>query len=262
MAPNESQFFDKQAMFEELDALHKNHTWDMVNLPPGQSVVGCRWVYKVKTKANGFVELYKARLVGNGFTQEYGIDYEETFAHIARLTSVRCLIAVVAVCRWLLYQMDVKNAFLNGDLQEEVYTQPPPSYTHSGCQRWVKADLIVDDGGDATLLIHEGGGDATLLIHEGVKAEELFEKIGTLPDPASTDNAEFQIVLTIIRDGLKTDPKRYHKMKQRLVGVFEETTTGVKRLYQMQANGTLLFPAINVNDYVTKSKEITKNIVF
>ncbi|KAI6694739.1 hypothetical protein NL676_022449 [Syzygium grande] len=104
-------------------------------------------------------------------------------------------------------------------------------------------DLIVDDG-----------GDATLLIHEGVKAEEVYEKTGKLPDPASTDNAEFQIVLTIIRDGLKTDPKRYHKMKQRLVGVSEETTTGVKRLYQMQANGTLLFPAINVNDSVTKSK--------
>ncbi|XP_057481724.1 adenosylhomocysteinase-like [Actinidia eriantha] len=104
-------------------------------------------------------------------------------------------------------------------------------------------DLIVDDG-----------GDATLLIHEGVKAEEEYEKSGAVPDPASTDNAEFQIVLTIIRDGLKTDPKRYHKMKARLVGVSEETTTGVKRLYQMQASGTLLFPAINVNDSVTKSK--------
>ncbi|KAJ0094016.1 hypothetical protein Patl1_26083 [Pistacia atlantica] len=89
-------------------------------------------------------------------------------------------------------------------------------------------DLIVDDG-----------GDATLLIHEGVKAEEIYEKTGKLPDPASTDNAEFQIVLTIIRDGLKADPKKYHKMKERLVGVSEETTTGVKRLYQMQANGTL-----------------------
>ncbi|KAF7807942.1 adenosylhomocysteinase [Senna tora] len=87
-----------------------------------------------------------------------------------------------------------------------------------------------------------------------VKAEEVFEKTGQLPDPSSTDNAEFQIVLTIIRDGLKTDPKRYHKMKERLVGVSEETTTGVKRLYQMQVNGTLLFPAINVNDSVTKSK--------
>ncbi|XP_027167275.1 adenosylhomocysteinase [Coffea eugenioides] len=104
-------------------------------------------------------------------------------------------------------------------------------------------DLIVDDG-----------GDATLLIHEGVKAEEEYEKTGKLPDPSSTENAEFQIVLGIIRDGLKVDPKKYHKMKGRLVGVSEETTTGVKRLYQMQANGTLLFSAINVNDSVTKSK--------
>ncbi|KAK4266613.1 hypothetical protein QN277_027505 [Acacia crassicarpa] len=108
-------------------------------------------------------------------------------------------------------------------------------------------------GGGPDLLVDDGG-DATLLIHEGVKAEEAYEKTGQLPDPASTDNAEFHIVLTIIRDSLKTNPKKYHKMKERLVGVSEETTTGVKRLYQMQANGTLLFPAINVNDSVTKSK--------
>ncbi|CAN1790163.1 SAHH [Linum perenne] len=98
-------------------------------------------------------------------------------------------------------------------------------------------DLIVDDG-----------GDATLLIHEGVKAEEEYAKSGKMPDPASTDNAELQIVYTIIRDGLKADPKKYQKMKDRLVGVSEETTTGVKRLYQMQANGTLLFPAINFDN--------------
>ena len=121
-------------MNEELDALHKNNTWDMVDLPPGQSVVGCRWVYKIKTKANRSVERYKARLVAKGFTQEYGIDYEETFAPVARLKSVRCLIIVVAVRRWPLYQMDVKNAFLNGDLHEEVYMQPPPGYPHSGSQ--------------------------------------------------------------------------------------------------------------------------------
>ncbi|KAH0450726.1 hypothetical protein IEQ34_021418 [Dendrobium chrysotoxum] len=104
-------------------------------------------------------------------------------------------------------------------------------------------DLIVDDG-----------GDATLLIHEGVKAEEEYEKTGKLPDPASTDNAEFQLVLGLIRDSIKVDPKKYSKMKERLVGVSEETTTGVKRLYQMQISGSLLFPAINVNDSVTKSK--------
>ena len=108
----------------------------MVDLPPGQSVVGCRWVYKIKikTKADGSVEQYKARLIAKGFTQEYGIDYEETFAHVACLTSVRCLIIVAVVRRWPLYQMDVKNAFLNGELHEEVYMQPPPSYPHLGSQ--------------------------------------------------------------------------------------------------------------------------------
>ena len=104
----------------------------MVDLPLGQSAVGCRWVYKIKTKADGFIERYKARLVAKGFTQEYDIDYEETFAPIACLTSVRCLIVVTAIRRWLLYQMDVKNAFLNGDLHEEVYMQRPSSYPHSG----------------------------------------------------------------------------------------------------------------------------------
>ncbi|CAK9137508.1 unnamed protein product [Ilex paraguariensis] len=104
-------------------------------------------------------------------------------------------------------------------------------------------DLIVDDG-----------GDATLLIHEGVKAEEEYEKTGKLPDPSSTDNVEFQLVLGIIKDGIKVDPKKYHEMKERLVGVSEQTTSGVRRLYQMQVNGTLLFPAINVNDSVTKKK--------
>ncbi|KAD3336355.1 hypothetical protein R6Q59_028420 [Mikania micrantha] len=95
-------------------------------------------------------------------------------------------------------------------------------------------DLGPDGGPD---LIVDDGGDAALWIHEGVKAEEEFEKTGKLPDPASTDNAEFQIVLSIIKEGLQINPKKYHKMEERLVGVSKETTTGVKRLYQMQANG-------------------------
>nr|GMD67745.1 S-adenosylhomocysteine hydrolase [Ipomoea batatas] len=97
-------------------------------------------------------------------------------------------------------------------------------------------------------------GDATLLIHEGVKAEEEYAKNGTVPDPNSTNNAEYQIVVTIIRDSLKADPNKYTRMKDRLIGVSEETTSGVHRLHQMQANGTLLFPAININDSVTKRK--------
>jgi adenosylhomocysteinase len=103
-------------------------------------------------------------------------------------------------------------------------------------------------------LIVDDGGDATLLIHEGFKWEESFAKDGKLPDPASTDNEEFQCVLSIIAKTLTEDPRRWTKMAQGLVGVSEETTTGVHRLYEMAKNGTLMFPAINVNDSVTKSK--------
>ena len=121
----------QQVMNEELDAFHKNHTWDMIDLTLGQSIIGYWWVYKIKTKTDGSFERYKPCLVVKGFTQEYGIDYEESFAPVTHLTFVRCLIAVAAVRCWPFYQMDVKNAFLNGDLQEEVYMQPPPSYPHS-----------------------------------------------------------------------------------------------------------------------------------
>ena len=99
-------------MKEELDALTKNHTWDLVTLPLRQSVVGCKWTYKIKTHFDGSIERYKARLVIKGFTQEYGIDYEETFTPVARISSIRALLAVDAARKWDLFQMDVKNAFL------------------------------------------------------------------------------------------------------------------------------------------------------
>ena len=103
-------------MKEELDALHKTRTWDLVDLPFGKSAIGCKWVYKIKTRSNDTVDRYKARLVARGFTQEYEIDYEETFAPMARLSSVMTLIAISAACKWPLFQMDAKNAFLNGEL--------------------------------------------------------------------------------------------------------------------------------------------------
>merc|ERR1711937_433505 len=104
-------------------------------------------------------------------------------------------------------------------------------------------DLIVDDG-----------GDMTLLVHKGVEYEAAFAKDGSLPDPASTDNEEMKIVLALLAREIPKDPKRFTTMSKRIVGVSEETTTGVHRLYQMSKAGSLLFPAINVNDSVTKSK--------
>ncbi|GKV15736.1 hypothetical protein SLEP1_g26495 [Rubroshorea leprosula] len=104
---------------------------DILNPPSScPTWVSCKWVYKIKTRSDGFVECYKACLVAKGFTQEYGIDYEETFAPVAHPTSVHSLIAIAATKGWKLFQMDVKNAFLNGDLTEEVYMQPPPGLEH------------------------------------------------------------------------------------------------------------------------------------
>ena len=112
-------------MKEELDALTKNHTWDLVTLSPGQSIIGCKWIYKIKTHSDGSIERYKARLVAKGFTQKHGIDYEETFTSVACISSVRTFLAIVAASKWDLFQMDVKNVFLNKELSEEVYMQPP-----------------------------------------------------------------------------------------------------------------------------------------
>jgi len=112
-----------------------------------------------------------------------------------------------------------------------------------------------DDKGDGMDIIVDDGGDMTLLIHEGKKAEDLFLKDGTLPDPSSTDNAEMKIVLSMLKRLLESGvTDKWNKIAKRCVGVSEETTTGVHRLYQMEKAGGLLFPAINVNDCVTKSK--------
>ncbi|GMH38752.1 hypothetical protein BSKO_06636 [Bryopsis sp. KO-2023] len=119
---------------------------------------------------------------------------------------------------------------------------------------WCTEQALTWPNGDGPDMLVDDGGDATLLIHEGKKAEDAYEKDGTLPDPESTDNPEFKIVLTTVRNSIPRDPKKWTKMAAKMIGVSEETTTGVHRLYQMQDNGTLLFPAINVNDSVTKSK--------
>jgi adenosylhomocysteinase len=111
-----------------------------------------------------------------------------------------------------------------------------------------------DAKGDGCDMIIDDGGDMTLLIHEGVKAEKAYAKDKTLPDPNSTKNAEFKIVLQIIARELPKNPTKWQRLADRMVGVSEETTTGVHRLYVMSKAKELLFPAINVNDSVTKSK--------
>ena len=117
-------------MKEELLSLQKNKTWELVHLPRGKKAVGCKWVFTVKQTPEGKVDRYKARLVARGYSQTYGIDYDETFAPVAKIGTMRTLISCAANFGWPLHQLDVKNIFLHGDLQEEVYIEIPPGFSN------------------------------------------------------------------------------------------------------------------------------------
>jgi hypothetical protein len=120
------------AMLAEISALEANKTWIVCDLPPHKQPISCKWVYKIKHKADGSVERYKARLVAKGYTQCEGLDYHDTFSHVAKMTIVRCLLALDAAKNWVLHQLDVNNVFLHGDLNEDVYMKMPPGFGIKG----------------------------------------------------------------------------------------------------------------------------------
>jgi hypothetical protein len=122
----------RQAMNSEIEAIERNNTWELTELPIGSRVIGVKWVYKTKLNEKGEVDKYKARLVAKGYSQQYGVDYAEVFAPVARLDTIRVVISLAAQKGWMIYQLDVKSAFLNGELNEEVFVTQPPGYEKTG----------------------------------------------------------------------------------------------------------------------------------
>nr|XP_016499744.1 PREDICTED: uncharacterized protein LOC107818273 [Nicotiana tabacum] len=108
-------------MKAKIAVLEENQTWTIVDFPQGKTPIDCKWVFKIKYKSKGEVKIYKARLVAKGYSQQEGLDYTETFSHVAKIVIMRSVVALAAGSHWSIFQMDVRNAFLQGDLSEEVF---------------------------------------------------------------------------------------------------------------------------------------------
>ena len=124
-------------MRSELQSISRNRTWELVKLPPGQRPIGLKWVFKLKRNANGEVIKHKARLVEKGYVQKQGVDFEEVFAPVARLDTVRMILAIATNRGWQVHHLDVKTAFWNGDLEEEVYVSQPEGFEVKGKEKHV-----------------------------------------------------------------------------------------------------------------------------
>lgn len=124
-------------MQQEINSLHKHDVWTLTELPEGRKVIGSKWVFKVKHNADGSVEKHKARLVAQGFSQKHGVDYDETFSPVVRFESIRTVIALAVKKGLKMHQMDVKTAFLYGELEEEVYMRQPEGFVVEGQEHLV-----------------------------------------------------------------------------------------------------------------------------
>jgi histone deacetylase 1/2 len=126
-----------KVMEEEYSALIRNKTWHLVPPKQGMNLIGCKWVYKIKKKADGSIERYKVRLVAKGYKQHYGIDYEDTFSLVVKIATIRLVLSIAVSKGWCLRQLDVQNAFLHGILEEEVYMRQPPGFENNEVPHYI-----------------------------------------------------------------------------------------------------------------------------
>jgi hypothetical protein len=127
----------RKAMLEEMKSIEENSTWELVDPPRGCRPIGLKWVFKVKRDEHGAIVKYKARLIARRFVQREGIDFEEVFAPVACMESVRLLLALAASNGWEVHHLDVKSAFLNGDLAEDVFVKQAPGFVVPGAEHKV-----------------------------------------------------------------------------------------------------------------------------
>ncbi|KAA0032563.1 Cysteine-rich RLK (receptor-like protein kinase) 8 [Cucumis melo var. makuwa] len=192
----------KNVVMEEMKALEKNRTWEICALPKGHKTIGCKWVFSLKYKAYGTLDRHKARLVANGFTQTYGIDYSETFSPVAVNKD------------WPLYQLDVKNAFLNGDLMEEVHMSHPPGFEdqfgynqgHSDHALFTKASKT---GKIAILIVYVD--DSVLTRDDQTEISQLKQRMGDEFEMKDLGNLKYFLGMEVARskEGISVSQRKY-----------------------------------------------------
>ncbi|KAA0050709.1 Beta-galactosidase [Cucumis melo var. makuwa] len=193
----------KNSVMEEMKALEKNRTWEICALPKGHKTVGCKWLFSLKYKADGTLDRHKTRLVTKGFTQTYGIDYSETFSPVAKLNTVRVLLSVAVNKNWPLYQLDVKNAFLNGDLVEEVYMSLPPGFEAQFGQQASKTGNI------AILIVYVD--DIVLTRDDQTEISQLKQRIGDEFEIKDLGNLKYFLGMEVARskEGISVSQRKY-----------------------------------------------------
>uniref|UniRef100_A0A803PM20 Reverse transcriptase Ty1/copia-type domain-containing protein n=1 Tax=Cannabis sativa TaxID=3483 RepID=A0A803PM20_CANSA len=169
------------AMDKKIAALESNGTWNIVSLPASAHAIGCKWVYKIKYNADGSVERFKARLLAKGFSQQEGVDYNETFSLVTKLVSVKLILALAAIQGWFLHQLDVNNVFLHGYLHEEVFMTIPP------------------------------GSSAGIFLSQRHYALQLVEDLGHLGCKAANTSMEVNLKLNQDGEDALADPKLYRR---------------------------------------------------
>jgi hypothetical protein len=217
----------RRAMMEEMKSIEDNTPWFLTNLPLGRSAIGLKWVFKVKRDEQGNITKHKARLVVKGYTQRCGIDYDEVSAPVACLDSVRLLIALVGHEGWEVHHLDVKSAFLNGDLHEEVFVQQPIGFMKSGEEHKVLKLRKALYGLHQALRAWNAKLDDTLI-------SLGFSRCPSEPAIYTRRSGQNQLVIGVYVDDLMimgADSGDIKKFKPEMENVFRMSDLGLLRYY-------------------------------
>ncbi|WVZ52336.1 hypothetical protein U9M48_003408 [Paspalum notatum var. saurae] len=201
-------------MHEELENFERNHIWDLVEPPPNCRPIGTKWVFKNKQGEDGMVVRNKARLVAQGFCQKEGIDYEETFAPVARLEAIRILLAFAASKGFKLQQMDVKSAFLNGFIEEEAYVRQPPGFESARFLDRMSREFEMSLMGELQFFLGlqiKQGLEGTF-IHHAKYTRDILKKFNMGDSKPMTTPMSTNMALDAHEDGEAVDQKEFRGM--------------------------------------------------